>query len=294
VTLDGVLGRPEHAFPAPDVAGERILVTGSSGSIGTRVCDRLRELGAVVRSFDIAEGLDVTSIQLCEYVLGDFKPAYVVHLAAHKYATTAEAIPYEVANLNIHGTHYVCSRAAEHGVRNVIVASTCKAIEPETVYGASKLVAERIAMNFGYTVGRFFNVIDSAGNVFEIWRERMAEDLPLLVTPCRRYFISGREAVDYILHLLGRPAGKRYAPFPGSPVMMEQVVETFAPGYPVQRIGPRRGDRVAEPLHGAHESFELVDGMLMVISGPHDEPAEDSSGATPAMVGLPAGSRFDP
>jgi UDP-N-acetylglucosamine 4,6-dehydratase/5-epimerase len=293
--LERLLGREEHLFPAPDVEGERVLVTGSSGSIGTRVCERLRELGAVVRSFDIAEGLDVTSIQLCEYVLGDFKPAYVIHLAAHKYATTAEAIPYEVANLNIHGTHYVCSRAADHGVRNVIVASTCKAVEPETVYGASKLVAERIALNYGYTVGRFFNVIDSAGNVFEIWRERMSQGLPLLVTPCRRYFISGQEAVDYIVHLLGRPPGRRYAPFPGEPVTMDDVVAVVAPpDYPVEHIPPRRGDRVAEPLHGEHESFELLDGMLMVVSGPHDEPSTDAAGATPTMVGFPAGPRFDP
>lgn len=149
-----------------------------------------------------------------------------------------------MADLNIHGTHYVCSRAAEHGVRNVIVASTCKAIEPETVYGASKLVAERIALNLGYTVARFFNVIDSAGNVFEIWRQRIAEGAPLPVTPCKRYFVSGREAVAYVVHLLGRPAGRRYAPYPGDPIDVADMATRFAgAGYPVVDVPPRRGDR---------------------------------------------------
>lgn len=282
MSVHPLLQREEQRFPAPDVKGQRILVTGSSGSIGLHVCERLTEIGAEVHDFDLAEGLDVTNIHLCEYVLRDFKPTYVIHLAAHKYATTAEAIPYEVGNLNIHGTHYICSRAAEHDVRNVVVASTCKAIQPETVYGASKLVAERIALSFGYTVGRFFNVIDSAGNVFEIWRRRMEAGEPLLVTPCRRYFISGKEAVDYIVHLLGRPAGRRYAPYPGEPMTIDELVERFAPaGYPIEHIPPRRGDRVAEPLHGDHESYELVDGNLMVVSSPHDGPPAATHDAEP-------------
>jgi UDP-N-acetylglucosamine 4,6-dehydratase len=266
-------------------------VTGSSGSIGVRVCARLEGLGAVVRGFDLDGGLDVTNIHLCEYALRDFRPAYVVHLAAHKYATSAEAIPYDVANLNIHGTHYICERAAEHGVSNVIVASTCKAITPETVYGASKLVAERIALNFGFTVGRFFNVMDSAGNVFEIWQRRMELKQPLLVTPCRRYFITGREAVDYIVHLLGRPAGRRYAPWPGKPIEMTDMVQRFAPaGYPVEHVAPRRGDRVAEPLHGDHETYETVDDVLMEISSPHDHPAAYTEDAV-APVGLSSAQR---
>lgn len=281
-----LLGRAEHSFPPPGIKGERVLVTGSSGSIGARVCERLKELGASVRGFDLDEGLDVTNIHLCEYVLREFKPTYVIHLAAHKYATTAEEIPYEVANLNIHGTQYICERAAEHGVRNVVVASTCKAVMPETVYGASKLVAERIALGFGFTVGRFFNVMDSAGNVFEIWRSRIEAGEPLLVTPCRRYFVSGNEAVDYMIHLLGRPSGRRYAPWPGEPLHMEDLVQRVAPkGHPIEHVPPRRGDRVVEPLHGQHETYELIDDVLMDISSPHDSEVLATAGAeAPAGV----------
>lgn len=267
-----LLGREESLLPAPELAGNRILVTGSSGSIGKAVSARIEELGGSVRGFDIEEGLDVTNIHLCEYVLREFEPAYVIHLAAHKYATTAEDLPHEVADLNVDGTHYICSRAQAHGVQNVLVASTCKAIEPETVYGASKLIAERIALNSGYTVARFFNVIDSAGNVFATWRERMAAGLPLEVTPCTRYFISGDEATSYLVHLLGRPGGARYAPFPGEPITTLELSRRFAgPDYPVVQVPPRRGDRLVEPLHGARETYELLEGSLMAISNEHDE-----------------------
>src|SRR6266498_1309344 len=253
MAIHPLLGREEFLLPAPDIAGERILVTGSSGSIGKAVCERIGELGGDVRGFDIEEGLDVTNIHLCEYVLREFKPGYVIHLAAHKYATTAEDDPYEVANLNVHG------------------ASTCKAVEPETAYGSSKLIAERIALNSGYTVARFFNVIDSAGNVFAIWRERMEAGLPLEVTPCTRYFISGEEAVCYLVHLLGRPGGARYAPFPGGAITTMELSRWFAGAdYPVTEIPARRRDRLVEPLHGSRETFELLDESLMVIENAHD------------------------
>jgi FlaA1/EpsC-like NDP-sugar epimerase len=284
--INRLLGREEQTFPPPSIAGERVLVTGSSGSIGRAVCERVEELGGVVRGFDIEEGFDVTNIHLCERILRDFEPSYVIHLAAHKFATTAEDVPYEVANLNVHGTHYICSHAKAHGVRNVLVASTCKAIEPETVYGSSKLIAERIALNGGYTVARLFNVIDSSGNVFEIWRARMDAGLPLEVTPCVRYFISGEEAAGYLVHLLGRPPGRRYAPFPGPSVTVLEMAHRFAgPDYPVIEVGRRRGDRLVEPLHGTQETYELVDEALMVIANVHDTGGMRARAAEPAAIG---------
>lgn len=263
-----LLHRKENIFAPPKVAGERILVTGSNGSIGSRVCDLLSNLGATVQGFDVNEGFDVTNLATCMELIHKFKPTMIIHLAAEKYATSAEADPYKVVNLNAHGTHYLCSTAQKFGVKKLIGATTCKSIEPETVYGASKLISDRIVLNHGYTVGRFYNVIESAGNVFEIWNEKMKKKEELSVTTCRRYFISVNEAVSFITHLLDEKPG-RYAPFPGDPVQMVDMAERFAPGYPVKVYPPRRGDRLAEPLIGKHETYKLK-GKLMVIDNPHD------------------------
>ncbi|PIZ63259.1 hypothetical protein COY17_00875 [Candidatus Saccharibacteria bacterium CG_4_10_14_0_2_um_filter_52_9] len=275
-----LLKRKENIFAPPKVKGERILVTGSNGSIGSKVCVELTKLGATVKGFDVNEGYDVTDLQTCMELISEFKPTMVVHLAAEKYATSAEADPYKVVNLNAHGTHYLCSTAKKFGVKKLIGATTCKSIEPETVYGSSKLISDRIVLNHGYTVGRFFNVIESAGNVFEIWGEHLKKKQPLDVTTCRRYFISVDEAVSFIIHLLDEKPG-RYAPFPGEPVQMVDMAERFAPGYPIRVHPPRRGDRLAEPLIGKHEKYVVKD-HLMIIDNPHDHLArKDEAGMLP-------------
>jgi FlaA1/EpsC-like NDP-sugar epimerase len=266
-----LLLREELVFPDPKVSGQRILVTGSKGSIGSMVSDKLTKLGANVHGLDVIDGFDVSDLATCMEIISEFRPHAIVHLAAEKYATSAEQDPYKVVNLNAHGTHYLCSTAKKFGVRKLVAATTCKSIEPETVYGASKLISDRIVLNHGYTVGRFFNVIESAGNVFEIWGERIKNKETLHVTPCRRFFISANEAVNFITSLLGVKPG-RYAPFPGDPVMITDMAERFAPGYPIEIHSPRRGDRLVEPLIGKHEKYKLK-GNLMIIDNPHDHPA---------------------
>lgn len=267
-----ILNREEIFHPPPDVAGRCVLVTGSRGSIGQAVVERVRELGATVHEFDIRNGLDVTKPEDCRRAIADAGPDLILHLAAHKYATSAERKPFDITRLNIDGTHHLAAAARESNVSNMVFASTCKAIEPETVYGASKLIGERMTINHSYTVGRFFNVVESAGNVFELWRDQREAAVPMQVTPCRRYFISLPEAVSFIVHLLDREPA-RYAPFPGPPHQIADVAERFAPGYPKEHVSARRGDRLIEPLIGRHETYELEGDGLMIIQNPHDGPS---------------------
>lgn len=267
--LHPLLKREEKKFNYPDVDKKRIMITGSRGSIGSRVLVILNKLGAKTLGFDIIDGFDITQIKQLEKSIRNFHPDIIIHLAAHKFATKAEFAPSQVTRLNIDGTYYLCSTALKYKVPKVIVASTCKAIQPETVYGASKLIAERITLNAGFSVGRFFNVVESAGNVFEIWNRQKQKGKPLPVTPCRRYFISVNEAVSFIIYIINQESG-RYAPFPGNPIMIKEMVKRFAPGYPTKLVPARRGDRLIEPLVGEHESYKLLENKLMIINNPHD------------------------
>jgi FlaA1/EpsC-like NDP-sugar epimerase len=151
----------------------------------------------------------------------------------------------------------------------VVLASTCKACDPETVYGASKLIAERMVLNAGGTVARFFNVVQSCGNVFELWRA-LPEGEPLPVTPCERYFITIGEAVALLLWAAVLPRG-RYAVKPVKSRSMVSVAASSFPGRTIAMVPPRRGDRRREPLLGGSEWLEDVEPWLYRISSPHEE-----------------------
>lgn len=240
-----------------------IVVTGARGSIGRPLVKKLHELGRAVHATDIDE-MDVTDRSAVELQFAHFQPDLVFHLAGYKHAPAGEEDPFGCARVNIIGTQNVLDAAIDS---KVILASTCKACDPVTAYGATKLIAERMVLNDGGSVARFFNVVETGGNVFETWRE-LPESVPIPVTPCSRYFISIEQAVDLFLRVAEMPPG-RYTVDPGVSRTMTHVAEDLYPGRETVLIPPRRGDRLVEPLYAAHETHERVNGLLRITS-PHD------------------------
>lgn len=230
-------------------------VTGAAGSIGKALMEQLA--GAVGTDLDV----DVTdSEQVASFLWSqDFPIDVVFHCAGAKHAPQGELDPYAVAHTNIIGTKNIIDTGIP-----VVLASTCKAADPETAYGASKLIAERMVLNAGGWVARFFNVPDTSGNVFQIWSET-PEDEPLLVTPCRRYFITLNQAVDLIVRLPSLPSG-RYTVNPGEPVWIEDYARRLYPERKIHHMPPRRGDRLIEPLHAINELVEPYEGLLKITS----------------------------
>jgi FlaA1/EpsC-like NDP-sugar epimerase len=180
-----------------------------------------------------------------------------------------------VADVNIGGTANILKVA--RGAR-VVLASTCKAADPETAYGASKLIAERMVLNAGGTVARFHNVRQTQGNVFEIWANT-PEPEPLTVMPCWRYFIDLDRALDLLLACATLPTG-RYAVDPGLPVFIPDLADELYPARAKKMVPPRRGDRIREPLAAVCETVEPIPGGLLSVRGVHDPGGggEDSTG----------------
>ncbi len=251
-----------------------MLITGAEGSIGSAAAAILRSAAEVVCT-DKHVGdpaLDVRVESDVKAVLGELQPDVVLHLAAAKSAPEGERDPMSALEINVIGTRNVLSHAPEGCT--VVTASTCKSCEPETAYGASKLVAERVTLNAGGSVARFYNVVESSGNVFEIWDDVPAGE-PLLVTPCRRYFISLAEAVSLVIWTAILPSA-RYGFDPGNAREMRDVAADLYPGRVLQSVPPRRGDRIAEPLAARHEHVEqdALPGLLRIV-GAHDAFATD-------------------
>lgn len=271
--LERILGRPERSLsldePLAKLAGKRILITGAEGSIGSAVAQILGDVADVIATdkhsgnpaVDVRVESDVTS------VLRETRPEIIFHLAAAKSAPDGERDPMSALEVNVLGTRNVLAHAPEGS--HVVTASTCKACEPETAYGASKLVAERVTLNAGGSVARFYNVVESSGNVFEIWSELDPSE-PIEVTSCRRYFISLAEAVSLVMWTAILPPA-RYGFDPGKPREMYDVAADLYPGRLLRSVPPRRGDRIAEPLAARHEQVEQdARASLLRIVGAHD------------------------
>jgi FlaA1/EpsC-like NDP-sugar epimerase len=259
-----VLGRGEWAFVDTEI-GSPILVTGALGSIGEALCERLRGKGYTVFAKDVND-MDVRNPRRVNEAMCALQPNVVFHLAGAKHAPNGEEDPYGVAMTNTIGTANVLDFAPKDCV--VVVASTCKAANPETAYGASKLIAERMALNAGQRVARFYNVVESAENVFETWAA-VPSDEPISVTACERYFISLDEALSLLIYAAAAPSG-RYTVQPGQVRRMPNVALALYPGRQMTLIERRRGDRMREPLYADHERTHAIDHPFIKIESPHD------------------------
>lgn len=243
----------------------KVLVTGGEGSIGSALAQCIP--GATSADIDV---LDVRDPQMIMTQLLLMRPKTVLHLAGAKHAPLGEEDPYEATRTNVLGTANILEWARRVGAR-VVVASTCKACDPETAYGATKLIAERMTLNAGQMVVRYYNVVETSGNVFQLW-EKLPEEEPIPFTACTRRFMSRAEAIALTLWAAVENRAGRYALTGVHATKMEWVAEDLYPGREKKLVMPRRGDRHDEPMHALCEQMEPVRGSDWVsqVTSPYD------------------------
>jgi FlaA1/EpsC-like NDP-sugar epimerase len=285
-----LLGRREHGLlTSADRAaftGQRVLITGAGGSIGAELSCLLaecrpatltlfeqseynlfrleRELRARCPALVVQPMLgDVTRPREIEYACELARPDVVYHAAAYKHVTMAERAVLSTVRANVFGTWHVARAAARARARFVQV-STDKAAQPTSVMGATKRLAELVALAAGgleerVAVVRFGNVLGSSGSVLELMLEHLRDGLPLELTDAEatRYFMTPREAVSLILKadLLGR-TGEIYWLDMGAPVRIVDLANRLlawgeSVGFarvPIRYTGLRPGEKLREEL----------------------------------------------
>jgi FlaA1/EpsC-like NDP-sugar epimerase len=246
------------AIPRQVIEGRRVLVTGAEGFLGRRVGQKLDDLGADTYLTDL-DDLDITDADLVDRTIRQLQPDMIVHLAAMKHAPLGELHPLETAEINVNGTANVVEAAKVAGVApgRMVFVSTCKAAAPETVYGATKLLGERIALGAGYAVVRLGNVLGSSGSVLEIWQSQSARGDALAVTPCRRFWLTPSEAVGLILSPFVLGPGL-YHFDAGEAEDVENLARRFDPTREIEHVPPRRGDRLVERFLADGERAETT------------------------------------
>ena len=253
--IEGILGRPEYNELLHNVSGKVILVTGGNGSIGQALQRRIP-----YALFTDIESLDVTNPEsIAQYTHLHFD--CIINLAGAKHAPEGEVSPEETLSINTQGVINLIK--AFPGVK-IIQASTCKACNPETVYGASKLISERLVLNAGGTVARFYNVIQTSGNVFEIWDKQSPEQREAYEAD--RYFITLEEVCGLITHCITLPSGRYIIP-----TKKRSITKDIAPLFNINKFNTRRkGDRYAELKHSTSEHTEQVYTHIHRVISYHD------------------------
>lgn len=299
VRVEDVLGRDpvetDFARVARYLNGRCVLVTGAGGSIGRELCRQAATVGvrqlvmvdhAENNLFEIDLELrnrlgsgspqlvpviaDCKDTVLMERVFREHQPEIVFHAAAYKHVPMMELNPVQAVSNNALATAGLTEVAERCGVERFCLISTDKAVEPQTVMGASKALAERIVEAHSHRSGtrfaavRFGNVLGSSGSVLPIFRAQIERGGPVTVThpEMTRYFMTIPEAVQLVIGATGlAEGGDIFVLDMGQPVkimdLAKQMIELSGkvPGrdIPIKVVGIRPGEKLHEELFNVDE-----------------------------------------
>ena len=292
---------------------EVVLVTGGGGSIGSELCRQIARYNpSKIVIFDIYENnayslknsLDlqyfgtpqieirigsVREEQRLREVFEEFHPSSVFHAAAHKHVPLMEYSPFEAIKNNILGTYNTAKVADEFGVRNFVLLSTDKAVNPTNVMGATKRCCELVVQHFSkisktkFAAVRFGNVLGSNGSVIPLFKEQLEHGGPLTVThpDITRYFMTIPEAAQLVVQAGGlAKGGEIFVLDMGEPVKIVSLAEKLIKlsGYEpyvdidIQFTGLRPGEKLYEELilPSEREGMHKTENDKIFVTAPYD------------------------
>jgi O-antigen biosynthesis protein WbqV len=302
VAIEDLLGRPQTVLDRASmqalVQGKRVLVTGAGGSIGSELTRQIAafepsrlalldssEFHLYEIDLEIRERhprldrrailADVRDGDRVRRIVAEETPELVFHAAALKHVPMVEAHPDEGFLTNVVGTRTVADACRAHGVQAMVLISTDKAVNPSSVMGATKRIAETYCQaldilesrrrdGMRFVTVRFGNVLGSTGSVVPLFQRQLAAGGPLTVThpEMKRFFMTVREAVELVLEatVLGLrdrdDEGKLYVLDMGEPVRILDLARqmillaSLRPevDIKIEITGPRPGEKLFEEI----------------------------------------------
>ncbi len=317
VRVEDVLGRApveiDFARVARYLNGRSVLVTGAGGSIGRELCRQVAAIGArrlvmVDHSennlFEIDMELrerghaglllpviaDCKDVSAMSRVMAAERPEIVFHAAAYKHVPMMELNPVQAVANNALATAVLADLADRYGAERFCLISTDKAVEPKTVMGASKALAERVVESRAghartrFAAVRFGNVLGSSGSVLPIFQRQIAEGGPVTVThpEMTRFFMTIPEAVQLVIEATGiAEGGDIFVLDMGEPVrimdlarrMIELSGHDPATDIAIEVVGIRPGEKLHEELFNVDEEVRPTRyGKIMRATRPPLDP----------------------
>lgn len=294
---------------------KRVLVTGGGGSIGAELCEqiarcqpsRIIALGHGENSlYRLPDSItawskkmkedrldlvvaDIRDRDRLDAIFNQFQPEVVYHAAAHKHVPLMEDNLEEAVTNNIEGTQAMVRHCQKYDVGHLVMISTDKAVEPTSVMGMTKRVAEKIVLQAArecgkaYVTVRFGNVLGSRGSVIPLFQGQIAAGGPVTIThpEMERYFMTIQEAVQLVLQAsaLGK-CGEMFVLDMGDQVKIVDLANDLitlsglTPGEDIEIhfTGLRPGEKLSEKLYTASEEpyateFEKILALKTDASG---------------------------
>lgn len=300
IEVEDLLGREpieiEYSEIERGLKGKRILVTGAGGSIGSELVRQItrfdpellvlldynetalfyisREIKERYKHLPIYPVLgDILNKKKMEVVFRNFAPQIVFHAAAYKHVPIVEDFPEEAVRVNVLGTEILGKLSCKSGVEKFVFISTDKVVNPTSVMGASKRVAEMLITNFNhqhktrFIAVRFGNVLGSRGSVIPLFQEQIRQGGPLTIThpEMKRYFMTIAEAIILVLQAgaMGM-GGEVFVLDMGEPIKIYDIacelirLSGLEPekDIPIVFSGIRSGEKLFEELLTAEEGVE--------------------------------------
>jgi FlaA1/EpsC-like NDP-sugar epimerase len=282
-----------------EIAGKCVMVTGAGGSIGSEICRQLLKFGpSDLVLVDHRENsvflihnelmrlpsnettlhpavADILDSELMSDLFGKHSPEFVYHAAAHKHVGLMERQPSAAVRNNIIGTRQLADMASSYEVTKFVMVSTDKAVNPTSIMGCSKQIAERYCLSMSshsqtkFIVVRFGNVLGSNGSVVPIFKEQIERGGPITITDERmtRFFMTIPEASQLVLQAgsMGN-GGEIFVLDMGEQVKIVDLAKKMIrlAGLPdsaieIRTIGARPGEKMYEELYFEEEEMIPTD-----------------------------------
>ena len=302
VDINDLLGRAAVVLDIESIeaylSNKVVLVTGAGGSIGSEMCRQIckfdprqlilleqaenplfyieRELHKTYAEIPLETVIcNITDKRRVDTVFQKYQPDVVIHAAAHKHVPLMELNPSEAIKNNVCGTRIVADAAHENGVLSFVMISTDKAVNPTSIMGSAKRIAEMYIQTLDrssateFVTVRFGNVLGSEGSVVPIFKQQIADGGPVTVTDpeMQRYFMTIPEASQLVLQAatMGR-GGEILLLDMGEPVKIVDlakeliILSGFRPGDDIEIVftGLRPGEKLFEELSIEGEDMQAT------------------------------------
>lgn len=305
--------------------GKNILITGGTGSLGKRCTETLlscyRPNKIIIFSRDELKQFEMQqqfTDAMMRFFIGDVRDVdrlcqamdgvdYVIHAAALKQVPAAEYNPMECIKTNIYGAENVIKAAIHNQVKKVIALSTDKAASPINLYGATKLVSDKLfvaannirgARDIQFSVVRYGNVMGSRGSVLPFFKKMIEEgsnELPITDFNMTRFWITLQQGVDFVLKNFARMQGGEIF-VPKIPSMrVVDLAKSLAPMLSHKNIGIRPGEKLHEvmcPSDEFHLTLEFADHYVITPTISFHEPINYTKNAL-NEIGVPVLPGFE-